>query len=463
MVATYFKKTDFLLNEREYLKAPREKTLFRSVAVLYLIAYYILPPYFGIPTPGFDLTALRIMILIAGIMMICDYDRLKNFIEMVKTEKTTYLILPYIFVIFYTMVFRFDFNAFLNPFFEILEMYLLIYMIREALGVNETVRLVIVFIWILAILGIVEAITQYSPFVYLMTIDGLATGRFIRAGSYRIMSNCVHALGYGLLLVTAIPFSGYDIEKKEFNIFRRPILLFVLMANVFLNGSRSTLGLALVEVAAMFVLSDRKYFRENLVYITTFLVLLTGFLLVGRGTPPGKYMMLQITSVIDSVFGTRYSVKYGANLDLLNGSSAYRDQLKGVFGVKWLNPILGRGRKRAFRAMVNGAKIESIDNFYIADYIRYAYPGMFSIIYFFVRTIYNMLKDLFKTRSALLRVILISTVTYCAELYVVDSLMTLKYLYLNVALFICMEKVAYVPESDSCRYIGKKDSKYVKK
>jgi len=438
-------KTNDLHRTSKYLKEPRENKIFKRVSVLYLFAYYILPPYFGIPAPGFDLTGLRIMLIIAALMIVSDFDRYTFFVNMVRKEKITYFFLPYMFVIAYTMVLRIDFNAFLNPFLEIVEMFLLIYMIRESLGVDETVRLVIFFIWILAILGIEEGITTVSPFSYLKNLDGIYAGRYIRAGNYRTMSNCAHSLGFGLLLSTMLPFAGYDIEKKELNVFKRPVLLALLMVNVFLNGSRSTLGISFAEVAVMFVLSDRKYLKKNVLLVSIVAVIGAGLLVV-----------------IDTIFGTSYSVKYGANLTLLSSSSAYRDQLKGIFGVTWLNPLLGIGRKRNFMGMVNGNRIISIDSFYIAEYVRYAYPGMISYIFMLACTGFIMLKDMIKTRSALIRVLLISSVMYCIDLYVIDSLMTLKYLYLNIAIFVCLETTPYVTKEDTCKYLVKRKSAYVR-
>lgn len=463
MATTTLYKEKNYITDSKYLKTPRESLIFKRVSVLYLFAYYVLPPYWGIPTPGFDLTVLRIMLIIAAMMTFGNYKRFESFFELVKSTKVVYVLVPYVFVTFYTMVFRIDYGTFLNPFLEIVEFVFLFYMIKETLGLKETVRLVIVFIWILAILGIVEGIIGDSPFAFYRPLKGLYSGRYIRGGSYRIMSNCVHALGYGLVLVTMIPFSGYDFEKDEFNIFRRPILLALLMINVFLNGSRSTLGLAFAEIGAMFIFSDKKYLKKNLLFVSVFAVFFGAFLFGGQGTPLGKYILLQITTVIDTFFGTQLSVKYGANLALLRSSSAYRDQLKGIFGVKWLNPVLGLGRNRRFRAMVNGHKINSVDSYYIAEYVRYAYPGMLSYILFLAFTGLSMLRDVFKSRSALLRVIMISSVAYCVDLYVVDSLMTLKYLYLNVAIYLSMEIIPYVADKNPSKYIGKRKSKYAKK
>ena len=166
--------------------------------------------------------------------------------------------------------------------------------------------------------------------------------------------------------------------------------------------------------------------------------------------------------MIDSFFDTQFSLKYGAYLTQLGQCAAYRDLLHQVFKVGWLNPFLGIGRKRAFSSEVNGLVVQSIDNFYIAEYIRYAYPGMLSYIAVVVYMIYEMLRDVVKTHSALIRTLLIGSVCYCIHLYIADSLQTLKYLYILFALYICADKTPFTPDEKG-KYFGKRELKYVKK
>ncbi len=446
----------------KYLKAPREMTVFYRCAILYIFALYVLPQYFGIPLPIFDLTAVRITIVILLIFILFDYDRTNMFVDIIKNEPMSKVLLPYIIVLLYTMVLRTDINALLNPLIEILELYLLIYVIKDCVGVDKLVKLIIGFIYLLVILGLVEAMINVSPFSYLETIKGIYTGRYIRAGHYRIMSSTNHSLGYGLMLMTMLPFAGYDVDKEEFRIFRRPLLLVGLLVNIFLTGSRSSLGIMFFALVIMLVMTDVKYLKESVV-ITIFLAL--GFVaicIVLQPTSFGRYIMLQLTSLIDTLFGTSISVKYGADITLLRQSANYRAFLKEIFKIDWLNPLLGKGRQGSFSCEINGYVIRSIDNFYIADYIRYAYPGMLSYIAFLAFFIINMLIDIYKTRSSLIKVLFIGSVSYCVHLYIADSLQTLKYLYFLFAIYICCEKKPYVKPGD-IKYIGRKKSKYVKK
>ena len=446
----------------KYLKAPRERTLFYRCAILYIFALYVLPQYFGIPFPIFDFTAVRITIVILLLFIVFDYDRTNMFVNIIKNEPMSRVLLSYIIVLLYTMVLRTDINAFLNPIIEILELYLLIYVIKDCIGVDKLVELIIGFCYLLVILGLVEAVIKVSPFSYLETIKGIYTGRFIRAGHYRIMSSANHSLGYGLMLMTMLPFAGYDVEKKEFRIFRRPLLLVGLLINVFLTGSRSSLGIMFFALAMMIAMTDAKYLRESVV-ITILLIL--GFValcIVLQPTSFGRYIMLQLTSLIDSLFGTSISVKYGADIVHLKQSANYRHFLKEIFKIDWLNPLLGKGRQGSFSCEIDGYVIRSIDNFYIAEYVRYAYPGMLSYIAFLAFFGIKMLIDIYKTKSSLIKVLFIGSVSYCAHLYIADSLQTLKYLYFLFAIYICCEKKAYVKIGNN-EYFGKKKLRYIKK
>ncbi len=439
-------KSSVLESTSKYVKAPRERLIFYRCAVIYFFILYVMPQYFGIPFPIFDLTVVRISILLVLIFIVFDYGRLHDFIDIILKEKMSAVLIPYLIVLMYTMVLRADINALLNPLIELLEMYLLIYVIRDSLGVDKTIKLLIGFIYLLIILGFVESFTEVSPFSYLVTINGIYTGRYIRGGHYRIMSNCGHSLGYGLLLMTAMPLAGYDVEKKEYNIFRRPLLLIGIIVNIFNTGSRSSLGVMFVGLALMLLLSDRKYLKNNLLITIVSTVTFFAITFATQTTPIGKYILLQLTSLVDSVFDTQYSVKYGANYQQLVQSKAYRELLKRIFKVEWLNPILGIGRKRAFTSLVDGRVVESIDNFYIAEYVRYAYPGMYSYIFFLAYMGIKMVMDIYKTRSAIVRTVFIGAVTYCYHLTIADSLQTFKYLYVLFAIYICCDKEPYEPE-----------------
>ena len=145
--------------------------------------------------------------------------------------------------------------------------------------------------------------------------------------------------------------------------------------------------------------------------------------------------MMQITSVIDEVFGTSFSVNYGADLSLLNMSSGYRNYLPRIFTVEWLNPLVGRGANAQVGFEFDGVYVISIDNFYVAMYIRYAYPGLISFVLFQIITFVYMLRIAIKYKSGLSYSIAIGFVLYSISLLWADYLQTTKYMYIAVAIF----------------------------
>lgn len=422
--------------ESKYIKSPRENKIFYVVSIVFLFSLFVLPQYFGIPFPMFDFTALRIMIIVLFLLIFGDRDRRNDFIRIIANYRYSLVLVPYLMVTGYTMILRVDINAFLNPFLEIVAMYLLIYVIKYSLGIEKTINLLVAFTYLIAILGMIEFVVGRSPFSYLETISGIYTGEFIRSGHYRIMGPCNHSLGYGLMLVAVTPVSCIDIKEKSVNILKHPMLLVLLLANVFFTGSRSTLGVFIIEIFLLFLFSDNSVKKKAILIFGMVLALAAVYVIVFNKSSVSQYIMLQITTISDEIFGTDWSVQYGASKDALSSSSNYREQLMSIFTLDWLNPFLGIGRKRAFASEINGSYIHSVDSFYIAEYIRYAYPGLFSYIFYLMYFITGMLKKFKQKSSGIYKGLFTAVVCYLINLYWVDSLQTLKYMYIIFVLYI---------------------------
>ena len=433
---------EITLTESKYIKPSRERKTVSLLAFFFFFTLFVLPQYFGIPFPLFDFTVLRIMILIMLVLIFGDKQRQKQFVEIVMKAPYSEVLIPYMIVLCYTLVLRVDINALLNPLIEILTFYLLIYFIRYYFGIEKTIKYVIYFSYIIVLLGIVEMVLQRSPFSFLETISGLYTGRFIRSGHYRIMGPANHSLGYGLILITMLPIICFDQEKQEINVLSHKLLLLLTTVNVIFNGSRSTLGVFLLEIVLIILFSSKVNIKKFILIGSIFFVVFGCFLVIFQTTSFAQYILLQITSVIDELFGTTYSIQYGANVEALSSSSNYRDQLKYIFQVEWLNPWLGLGRKRSFASEINGSFINSVDNFYIAEFIRYAYPGMISYLLFLFYFLIRMLKHMIQKKSNLCKALFIGALCYCINLLWVDSLQTLKYLYVLFAIFACLPEVS---------------------
>ncbi|MBQ9304358.1 hypothetical protein [Butyrivibrio sp.] len=421
-----------------------EERVFYGASVVFILATIIMPPYFGIPVPAFDLTAIRIMIIVLMILICNDRDRLYDFLGIIKYNKGFLAFLPYIFVITYTTVLRVDVKAFLNPFTEIFTMFLMIYVVDKSLGIEKIMSLVYASYYIFVIQGIAEYFHGKSFFKYLRTLDGaLVGGSFVRAGQYRIMGPAAHSIAYGMILTVGIPLIAMNFKEKKMYIFQRPVLFILMFVNIIFTGSRSALAVFFLEVALIFLLSNKEEKKKTLLVGSISLLIFGTLIVASSGTSIGRYFMLQITSVIDEIFGTTFSLNYGATL-ITQQSSDYRDALWYVFKVHWLNPILGIGRKRSFSTVINGVVLRSVDNYYIAEYIRYAYPGMFSYIFYLLYILIKMLIRIIRENDVYAKVAFIAVVSHAVSLYYVDSLGTLKFTYLVIAMYICHAKEDFI-------------------
>ena len=205
-------------SSNRYFENCGERSLGQFLSVSFLVAYYILPQYFGIRLPGFDLTAQRMLITILCLFLLSKESRKKMFWEGVRSCRLWLFMAGYLGICFYTAVLRFHIGTFLYPFIELLGAFLVIYVLREYLGSDGFLVLFRRMLLFLCVLGLVEAVMRKTPFAYLETIRGLYTGGMIRSGSYRIMGPANHSLAYGLILISGLPLLCIDEEKHCFGI-----------------------------------------------------------------------------------------------------------------------------------------------------------------------------------------------------------------------------------------------------
>ena len=416
----------------------------RKLSALYYInifllgALYLMPQYFGIHI-GYDITCTRFANLLLIVYILFNLKVVLLFIDNAYRCAVTIPLLAYLFVAFYTMIFRVDIGAFMMVFLEILSFYMLIFGIRYVIGVIRSIKIILFCAYFLGFYGLVEYAAGHSLYLQFLSTVPNTVANVYRSGHYRIMGPCGHPLGFGLLLLLLLVISCYDIEKDEIFLFKRPVLLVVLFMDIFFTGSRSTLGLAVIEVGIIFLFSGVKNIKKALTILLVVGIIACLFLFFNRNNSFGRYLLMQIASVIDTALGTRYSELYGAEIGRLDSSEEYREYLPKIFGLDWLNPILGRGVKRGFAVEFpvtggNPMYIHSIDNFYVSQYIKYAYPGMISYIVFIIVSIVTLLRNGWRYRCALFTVIAIGVSVYFVNLWWVDALQTLKFLYAYLAL-----------------------------
>lgn len=411
------------------------KVLF-CIYSFFILSSIIMPQYFGIHL-GYDVTCARFSNILFILYMIGNPLIMTHFFKTVFRCEIFYPLFLYLFVSGYTMVFRTDLNAFFLVFLEMLSLFMMVYGIRYVIGYRRATKWVIGCSYFLGIYGLLEFAYGQSIFLKFLATMPTPVKNSYRSGHYRIMGPCGHSLGYGLVLLLLIAFACIDIERNELYLFKRPVLLIILYINVFLTGSRSTLGIAMLELAVILVFSNRRNFKKAIFYLICGGVGVGIFLMLFSKTGLGNYILGQLTSVIDQVFGTNYAANFGIDTQTLNNSEAYREVLPYIFTLDWLNPLLGRGSHFG-GAEVKGIYIHSIDNYYVAQYIKYAYPGMISYILFMLVLLYVLVRNLLQKKnktSVIAKAVLIGCVHYFINLWWVDALQTLKYVYIVVAIF----------------------------
>ncbi len=413
-----------------------------------IIAGIIMPQYFGVHI-GFDFTCSRFANVFFVLYMFCNPKILTHFC---KTATRCSILLPlmlYLFVAGYTMVFRVDINAFFLVFLEIFTLFMLIYGIRYVIGYKRAFRWVIYCAYFLSVYGLVEFACGQSLFLKFFRTMATAVVNSYRSGHYRIMGPCGHALAYGLVLILFIALACLDEERNEVNLIKRPVLLVLLYMNVFLTGSRSTLGIAVLEAVIILLFSNRNNIKKSLFAILAIIMFLAVFLLLFNQSGMGQYMLGQVMSVVDQFFGTEYAAQFGISTETLQNSSEYREVLPEIFKLDWLNPLVGRGAYGFGGAEINGKFIHSIDNYYVLQYIKYAYPGMITYILFMIFMLCVLIRDIAESKSAVSKVVLIGAFCYFLNLWWVDALQTLKYVYIVIAIFYAHR----LERKDSMKYL----------
>ena len=409
------------------------KLLYVLMSVL-LVADWVMPQYFGIHI-GFDFTATRTLNMIILVYFFFNRKAGNHFIRsMMDVQMTPYLAL-YMVVMVYTTVLRVNVNTFFLNFLDILTFYMVYYGIRYSIGIKKAIDWTVKIAWVLGIYGIVEYVLSYSPMIkYLMTLPNTAKVIY-RSGQYRIMGPCVHSIGYGMMLLLLIAIICIDYEKDEMYLFQHPALYILLMLNMFLTGSRGPLGLAVLESVLIVLFSKGKKRKKTIFILCILLILFVVAEAALFRTSIGQYIMMQIASIVDQVFGTSFAVLYGADTTWLSQSSSYREFLPRVFTVDWLNPLLGQGANATTGFEFDGVYIKSMDNFYVALYIRYAYPGLITFALFQIMTLFFMIKTGIKHKSGLSIVLAIGLFSYYISLFWADYLQTTKYMYILIAIY----------------------------
>lgn len=438
-----------------YIKTEAQRKGIEGCAIFFVFVYYVMPQYFGIDVKVFDLSLQRICVMAFVAYILCNRKRIQTFWEMILAFKLTPFFILYLIVCLYTAVFRTHVGTIMYPVMELLGVLVFAYIAKELISFERMQKLIVLFLWILCIEGLLEVVLKFSLFSKLETLSGIFAGNLERSGSYRVAGPCNHSIAYGMLLIAAVPIICIDIKEDEVDILKNPVLLVMVGVNALVTGSRSSLGLYIIEVFVLFCFS-RKYNRKKaLLVILAVLTLLAIAVVAAWGSSFSNYIMRQILTLVDTAMGTEFAADFGADALRLSQSSSYRKLLLRVFSIDALNPFVGRGTMTGFSWAFENWYIHSIDNYYVQCYIQYAYPGLVTACLIPISGWFYMIRTYIRTKSGVTIALFTGTVMFYINLWYVDHLMSLKYMYI---LFVCF----FIYQADKIGTKKQENSKYIK-
>lgn len=422
----------------------------QALSTFLVFSIFFMPDYFGISV----LNVQRTTLLLIWYIIFRDKEKTKDFLNTIMSFEMNGMIILYMIVLLYTALYRVDLGTFMNPVIDQLAVfYTMMYLFKEYISIEKFLKIIIVIAYVLCIMGIFEFLMGKTVFHLLETIPGMISVT-TRNGQYRIMGPAHHALGYGLYLLIMLPIACYKYKDRTLNLFNRVGLLVLLVINAYCTGSRSTLGLILIEIAVIFLFCTLRQ-KQVIVLIGSYCSIIIAIIIVMfYETSVVQGILISVASMLDGVFNTNLARSMGVDTTIYDWSTRYRELLPLIFQLDWINPIMGRGYGYTFNWSYEGFWISSIDNYYINQYVKVAYPGLIVQIIFYIYFVGKTVVSAFFKGSALARAVLISFGFYFINLYWVDALGTLDYIFvLFAAIYASDKKYEQVKESEKNKNI----------
>lgn len=374
-------------------------------------------------------------------MILRNPERTKEFKNVIFSFRGNVIVFIYMIILLYTAIYRRNINTFFNPFFDQLAvLYTMIYLFKTELSVEKFLSLLIRIAYVLSILGILEFLLKGSVFLQFEMIPGMVVGDSFRSGQYRIMGPAHHPLGYGLYLLIMTPLVCFHYKKRAISLFSHFWLFMLIAVNVYLTGSRSTLGLFLLEIFIIFLASSRK--EKIPVLLIAFYTAITGIIVIMLfyNTAAVQSVLISIAHLLDAALNTKLAEGLGADTTTYVLSEDYRKLLPLIFKLDWINPLMGRGYGYTFNWAYQGFWISSIDNYYVNQYIKVAYPGLIIQLLLYGFFLIKCLRSALCRGSRLAAALSISFALYFLSLWWVDVLGTLDYIFVLFALLYAMDE-----------------------
>lgn len=420
---------------------------------IFIILTPIIPLYLAIDvsTSLPLLSAYRLLYLLFIIDELIIKKKISKLIDCIKKDMFTNIIFIYIASLFIATIINFNKTSLVNLISIIIEQILLYYIICINIKSMKTVELIIDLIikvsLVLSILGVIEYLTSFNIFSLLDTSKRLSSSNYIRMGSLRVSTSFNHSLGYGLYLVLFIPIVMYrmhksKLEKKKTNLYFDRVTFILMNINLILTGSRSTILILIFQYSIMFLMSSwRKQVIISIVGIIIFgAITIFSISPVGENIPGISMINNNIKMLYDTLLGTNLVDNFGDNDDpfIYRGklieyalSKKGKEFIAGqglgfirdnplVFDIPELNPW--------------GPTISySVDNYYILKFLEVGFIGLIGTIALFfkyLRSIFINIKINYFNKM-----LFVSMIGYLVNLFMVDQLETIKYLWILLALY----------------------------
>lgn len=425
-------------NHGEDGQQKKKCTGFQKLCFAYLFSVFVLPQYFGIPLPGFAFTAQRIMLVCLLVAISTNRKRADAF-SISNTGPMGGHILTaslFVFVSLATAILRSSPKSFLNFFADaLLPMMLMTYLAANVFTLKELLKFFKVALIVVCITCYLDALVLHkNPYDFIHTIKSVEGGSTWRADSYRVAAMTSHPIGLGMYFIMMAPLMCIDADKRVVNIAKNWGTLLLVCGGVLLTGSRMPQATFALELFILFLLTEKSVKRAMAPYVVVFGTLaVLSIILLRNESHIRRYVILNLYQVIDSVFGTELVLdEFGYWQWALTASSTdYRSLLPRLFFSNDYDPLLGLGvsndRINNIDIVIEGRSIVSIDNFYVLQYLQFAWPGLITIVIMFAYMLIECTVGMLRKRSVVCRMLLVSFVLYFINLWFVADLGTFKY------------------------------------
>lgn len=403
----------------------------KGLLLAYLFAYWMSPNYFALKISSLPLMTLqRILVIPIVLWILLDKDILSDFLRTInKIPRPILCSFALLLCSYFVTSCIAGWNNIFNSLFDvIIPFFVIIHIVYHYFDFSDIQRYVRIMLRILCVLGIFEAITQINVFTFLDTgvSSGLNNGGLLRDVTLRICTAYGHPLGYSTILNIFFPLICYDVRTKTIDVFKDLPTFCLVAFNMLLTGSRSGIMLFAFEFVVLLLISNAKAILKNIFVLLLISLASLMAIQAARSIPFVESVVRSFLYSIDALLHTNYASAYGGNPDIAN-SSMYRNVLWNIMFRDEYFTWFGKGNDYAFNAKIDGWFVESIDNYYINQYLRFGVIGLIVVVFMLLSFLSVFLKETISNKNFSV-IFLVIMIVYISNLFVVDENGTLRFM-----------------------------------